>query len=145
MSVALACRSVLIKYRCALSVVFAVRKKLFALVALGSGNRFMSCADTGSNRSDGIVLFGNGCPVSGSRTVVDRMPWRSSAVGTTVWRVTPCVRRVPSASPKKNAFPRTIGPPRLPPKSFWRWSGLGAPWRIEKKSFELNLSFRKYS
>jgi len=73
-------------------------------VAFGSGNRSMISRATGSIRSAGIVLFRNGRPVSGSRTVPAKMPWRSRAVGTTDGRMTPCVSRVASTSPKKNAL-----------------------------------------
>jgi hypothetical protein len=91
---------------------------LLAPAAFGSGNMSIICRAVGSMRSAGIVLFANGRPVSGSRTVPVKIPCRSFAVGTVVCRVTPCVRRVASTSPKKNALLLMIGPPMLPPKSF---------------------------
>ena len=68
-------------------------------------------------RDEGIVLLGNGSPVSGSLTLEVKIPARSLAVGTWVARMTPRVIRVPSKSPKKKALSLTIGPPRLPP--YW--------------------------
>jgi hypothetical protein len=53
-------------------------------------------AASGTIRFAGIVLLGNGWPVSGSRTVVVKMPCRWAAVGTFVMRVTPRVILVPS-------------------------------------------------
>jgi len=64
---------------------------------------------------------------------------------TTDGRMTPCVSRVASTSPKKNALPRTIGPPRLPPKSFLAVVRLrrALPDRVEVVRVE--LAFRRNS
>ena len=86
----------------------------------------MIAAATGSKRSRGMVLFGKGWPVSGSRTVPAKIPLRSSGVGTRVMRVTPLVMRVPSKSAKKNALSFTMGPPRWAPYWFWSLAGLGS-------------------
>jgi hypothetical protein len=75
----------------------ATRKKLFAPAWFGAGTRANMAADVGSMRLAGIVLFGKGWPVSGSRMVVEpNRPARWSRVGTFVMRVTPRVMRVPS-------------------------------------------------
>jgi hypothetical protein len=71
-------------------------------------------------RLAGMMLPGNGCPVSGSRIGVLnalKLPCRIARVGSVR-----CVgfvdrRMYRHSSPaKKNSFPFTIGPPRLPPK-----------------------------
>lgn len=60
-------------------------------------NSLSSFADTGLIRLAGIVLPGNGRPVSGSRIVVlPKLPWRWASVGTVSVCVMPLLLRKPS-------------------------------------------------
>ena len=69
---------------------------------------FSTFTDAGSKRDTGIWLFGNGWPVSGSRTVtLPKLPARCSAVGTVATFVVPTFwRSVPCHPAKKNVLPR---------------------------------------
>src|SRR5262245_61853909 len=118
----------------------------------------------------GILLSGNGCPVSGSKIcpmlyvalapvpvvmyVCEKSPARSSAVGKLDRAVT-VGRRLSanSCEAKKNSFllfvvrlsytfGMTTGPPMLYAAMLTSYSGFGCWLTLRKKSFELNLSRR---
>ena len=70
--------------------------KLLTPLVFGSGSSAAIFTATGSMRVDGMVLFANGRPVSGSRIAVVKTPLRSARVMTFPVRSTPCSMRVPS-------------------------------------------------
>ena len=80
---------------------------------------FMMFSAVGSIRSAGIVLLGNGRPLTGSTITllsVEKSPVRCAAVGTTAELrnvVVSC--RSPEYVPKTNVLLWMIGPPNDPP------------------------------
>ena len=84
---------------------------------------------SGVMRLAGMMLPGNGCPVSGSRIGVLislKSPARILVVGSV--RSVGVVKRsicFHSTPPKKNSLSLMIGPPSAPPKSLYLRSGLG--------------------
>src|SRR6476660_168771 len=114
--------------------------KLFAPMAFGSGTVGLRVFAKVEKRPDGMMLPGNGRPVTGSLMAVERReksPFRSAGLGTLPSSGRSADVRKPSDPPKaKNLFLIT-GPPSVKPA--WVLS----PGFCPKKLAELKLSSRR--
>src|SRR5437867_12346412 len=100
----------------------------------GSEENFINSRAAVLMRSEGIWLFGNAVPVSGSRIAGRplKFPLFRAAVGMAEMTVVDWRRRSPSKLPKKKSLFLRIGPPNDPPNSFRLKAGLG---RLVAKKF----------